>query len=323
MSDIWYYAQDDKPIGPVGLIDLKKALSLISDAKNVSVWRSDFADWKKAESVEELAAAVVRPPPIKLADEVQAAAALALRSEEWKKHETALAARRAARINKIMAGLAAVLVGCLAWRYYLEQEVMDLVLKYGWGNVPQEMLPQGINQIDAIVLLVGLCWSLGILPCVMYCFYQIRWVLQTRFGQHFKYSFGWTVFSLFIPFVWFVRPWLGLGEIRRKMIAVCDGAIPTFDFYTLAFALTFILGASTRLAMWTAVADLAKTPLPSRDFNSISNFNLAYAAVVVVVGLVGFGYCRSAVVGIREAMAKSIDASAEPASAPRSLLGYF
>jgi hypothetical protein len=329
MSDIWYYAQDDKPIGPLSLIDLKKVLSLISDAKNVSVWRSDFVDWKKAESVEELVAAVVRPPPIKPANDspppvqpTQAAASSALSegaSEKRKKREMFVAVRRAGRLNKILAGLTAALVGCLVWRYHLMQELQVQVLRYGWGHVPQEMMPQGINQIDWIIWPAATCWVLGIVPCVMYCFYQIRWVLQTRFGQHFKYSFGWTVFSLFIPFVWFVRPWLGLGEIRRKMIAARrDGATPMFDFYTLAFALTFILGVVAMGSIGRTAADLAKTADSSRDVDSIINLNLAYAAVILVVGLVGFGYCRSVVVGVRQAMANDASAT-EPAEGSKVL----
>ena len=65
MSDIWYYAQGDDPVGPLSLADLKAILSRVSDAKNVLVWRRGFAEWKKAENVTELAAVVIRPPPIK------------------------------------------------------------------------------------------------------------------------------------------------------------------------------------------------------------------------------------------------------------------
>jgi hypothetical protein len=38
-------------------------------------------------------------------------------------------------------------------------------------------------------------------------------------------------------------------------------------------------------------------------FTSMMNFDSAYAALALVVGLISFFYCRSLVVGVREAMA--------------------
>jgi hypothetical protein len=61
MSDIWYYAQADKVVGPLSLAHLKSALSLKSDARSVFVWHPTYSDWKKAEDVPELAAEVDPP----------------------------------------------------------------------------------------------------------------------------------------------------------------------------------------------------------------------------------------------------------------------
>jgi hypothetical protein len=63
MSDAWYYAEGDKAVGPVTLADLKKLLSLVSNAKDVLVWKPGFANWEKAETVPDLAL-VPKPPPI-------------------------------------------------------------------------------------------------------------------------------------------------------------------------------------------------------------------------------------------------------------------
>jgi hypothetical protein len=39
MSDVWYYAEGDKSVGPLTLTQLKTILSRVSDAKDVLVWR--------------------------------------------------------------------------------------------------------------------------------------------------------------------------------------------------------------------------------------------------------------------------------------------
>jgi hypothetical protein len=65
MSDTWYYAQGDKAVGPSTLADLKKQLPLVSNAKDVLVWRAGFANWQSAASVSDLALLPApKPPPI-------------------------------------------------------------------------------------------------------------------------------------------------------------------------------------------------------------------------------------------------------------------
>src|SRR5262249_28934302 len=64
-ADAWYYVERDKAVGPVTLPDLKKLLSLVSDSKDVLVWRPGFANWERAESVPDLASVLPpKPPPI-------------------------------------------------------------------------------------------------------------------------------------------------------------------------------------------------------------------------------------------------------------------
>jgi GYF domain 2 len=64
MVDVWYYAQNDKSVGPLSLADLTSILSRVSDIKDVLVWRNGFEHWKRAADVPELAAPVLRPPPL-------------------------------------------------------------------------------------------------------------------------------------------------------------------------------------------------------------------------------------------------------------------
>jgi hypothetical protein len=66
MTDAWYYAEGEKAIGPVTLPDLEKRLALVSNAKEVLVWRDGFANWQRADSVSDLALLPTPPklPPI-------------------------------------------------------------------------------------------------------------------------------------------------------------------------------------------------------------------------------------------------------------------
>jgi GYF domain 2 len=64
MSDVWYYSVEGKAVGPLSLADLTTILSHISNAKDVIVWQSGFEHWKRAADVPELAAFVIKPPPL-------------------------------------------------------------------------------------------------------------------------------------------------------------------------------------------------------------------------------------------------------------------
>jgi hypothetical protein len=62
MSDVWYYAEGDKSVGPLTLSELKTILSRVSDARDVLVWRDGFSSWQTAKIVPELAPVVIKPP---------------------------------------------------------------------------------------------------------------------------------------------------------------------------------------------------------------------------------------------------------------------
>ncbi len=64
MNDVWYYAQDDKSVGPLTLDELRVVLSTVSGTKTILVWQRRFSNWVKAEEVPELAAFVLKPPPL-------------------------------------------------------------------------------------------------------------------------------------------------------------------------------------------------------------------------------------------------------------------
>jgi hypothetical protein len=65
MSDLWYYAQGEEPVGPLSLADLTTILSKAPTSKDVLVWRDGFAGWQRAGDVPELARFIVKPPPVR------------------------------------------------------------------------------------------------------------------------------------------------------------------------------------------------------------------------------------------------------------------
>jgi type IV pilus assembly protein PilA len=64
MSDVWYYAASNNSVGPLSKATLVEALSRMQEPKNTLVWRSGFADWKKASEISELLPYVAKPPPL-------------------------------------------------------------------------------------------------------------------------------------------------------------------------------------------------------------------------------------------------------------------
>jgi hypothetical protein len=56
MSDTWYYAELDKPVGPIPIVELKRFLHRLTDWKDKLVWHSSFNEWCKAGSVPVLRA---------------------------------------------------------------------------------------------------------------------------------------------------------------------------------------------------------------------------------------------------------------------------
>jgi hypothetical protein len=56
MSDVWYYAEGNRPIGPFTLGQLILVLSSFSEAENILVWRDGFSNWIEAANVAPIAA---------------------------------------------------------------------------------------------------------------------------------------------------------------------------------------------------------------------------------------------------------------------------
>jgi GYF domain 2 len=62
MSETWYYAEADRPVGPISLDELKRRLSKMKERRKKLVWNASFSEWREAGTVPELD--IVEPPPI-------------------------------------------------------------------------------------------------------------------------------------------------------------------------------------------------------------------------------------------------------------------
>jgi len=64
MSDRWYYADGDRPVGPFSMKELADALNRSPNWKEVLVWREGDGDWRRAGNFSELDYLNATPPPI-------------------------------------------------------------------------------------------------------------------------------------------------------------------------------------------------------------------------------------------------------------------
>jgi GYF domain 2 len=60
----WFYAEADKPVGPVTSDALVSLLRNMSEPGKVKVWRTGFPDWQDAKDVPQIFDQISRPPPL-------------------------------------------------------------------------------------------------------------------------------------------------------------------------------------------------------------------------------------------------------------------
>jgi len=63
-EDGWFYAEGERPIGPVTCDALVALLRNTSDPGKVKVWRTSFPDWQDAKDVPQIFDQISRPPPL-------------------------------------------------------------------------------------------------------------------------------------------------------------------------------------------------------------------------------------------------------------------
>jgi GYF domain 2 len=64
MDEGWFYAEGEKPTGPVTTAALLAALRNMLDPGKVKVWHAGFSDWRDVKDVPQLSDQLLRPPPL-------------------------------------------------------------------------------------------------------------------------------------------------------------------------------------------------------------------------------------------------------------------
>ncbi len=195
-----------------------------------------------------------------------------------------------------------VLLSAIGWHVYMLEQVRVLLNQYGYGHVPAGLMPSGLEASDSIFWIVSIAWYMAIIWCTMYCFRQIFRILKTHFKKTMRYSFGWTVGSIFIPVMCLIRPWLGLAEIRKKVGALRFGIERKFDGYTLFFGLAFCFNIISLRLISIQMEALTKQTVDQSYFATAVNLEMAYAVIAIVVSLIAFLYSRSIIVAARDAI---------------------
>jgi hypothetical protein len=75
MEGFWYYAVENKPIGPLTFVQLTVTLSGLSNPRSVLLWHASFDRWREAREVPEILKIMpdlARPPPLQAELLVQA-----------------------------------------------------------------------------------------------------------------------------------------------------------------------------------------------------------------------------------------------------------
>jgi hypothetical protein len=62
--DVWYCADQNRPVGPFTFEDLLAKLIPLSNASNALVWCDRFSGWKRAGDVSEIRPHILAPPPL-------------------------------------------------------------------------------------------------------------------------------------------------------------------------------------------------------------------------------------------------------------------
>jgi uncharacterized membrane protein YhaH (DUF805 family) len=79
MSDAWYYAHDNRKVGPVSFAQLNEALGARQNPKDILVWCARLPNWVRAQDVPELRGTL--PPPLPPKNPATAGRVSGMRSE--------------------------------------------------------------------------------------------------------------------------------------------------------------------------------------------------------------------------------------------------
>jgi len=165
-------------------------------------------------------------------------------------------------------GLCAAISAYCTWFY---MRISSLGHAYGWGAIPPAEFPlppaKIENTFDILADIQTIAFAVGGIAFLV-SISKIRGGMEALLGkQAFFYGWGWTIGSIFIPFVFFYRPWVGFAELRRAVRGIASRRRVSLEWKTdgvsgdtLILAATFIAGSLMIRALGMQAGDLAATP---------------------------------------------------------------
>ena len=161
-------------------------------------------------------------------------------------------------------------------------------------DVPHWALPVSLGQaasIDRVYSVLATVGYIGWLTSLPTAMFYARRCAQAVGLSGYRWTFRWTLISLFVPFLNFVRPWLGFGEIRRSIVASHRDKTSGQAWHSETFSpSTLLLGlfvfSNILISRIVSGPSNILRPLAISDFIAVSEILLA--GDVVLLGYVGW-----------------------------------
>jgi hypothetical protein len=154
MSEVWYYAREGKPAGPVSLSQLKAELHTKPNWKEELVWQVGTKDWVLAGSIPELA---VTPPPLPAKHPASASSSAAPEPRKPTSRVRKAAISAVSLLAVVIAAAIGGTIGREAVRSFNRpsQQELDAALQRGLSQAAEQLRPTLPQKLDERTTMVG------------------------------------------------------------------------------------------------------------------------------------------------------------------------
>ncbi len=217
-------------------------------------------------------------------------------------------------IRRAAAARNFILVGCmLAWAgsmidVYYVKTMEHLVVTYGWDQIPEVEYPAvGGDTFFKLHMLLRVSGYLIVWIAFFRSMFGVRDAASYFKPYKYKISKEAMVATMVMPLVNMIVPWLGVAEIRRSAISLSKPEHgQKFSWATLGLWLSFFLGA---VLIWFSYRNFLTARPESREdmvnlANEITKYAVADSLVILVLSILFFTYCGSAIKYGQEFMRK-------------------
>jgi hypothetical protein len=193
-------------------------------------------------------------------------------------------ARRFLIVGWICVAIAILGNAAELWQF---KTVTGLVQQYGYGQVPMELLSNVAAYDKFYYLGIAVGW-IGLGICIFGAMYKIRRAQEHAGITGYRFTWIWTVLTIFIPIVSLFRPWQGFAEIRRVALSgmppglpvEAGGRPPRFSGSTFVLGLlVFLFIIGSRISV--AILDEMPAPTAETFFPDMNEYAVYYVFSIV------------------------------------------